>query len=207
MVLTKNLTLATRDGGNNLVIVQKSIDATGKYIARPVGTLDVFGEAGGTAHFIGNLVESSCPRQDDGSYLLGSTIIENDTQRMNMLELLAPATGADTSGDELIMEDNTAKVGSKGSSFDSTKPVFDFYYFYKDITTKKRCRHFIGQFKPSGGQDSSKAKQWNQIKIQAYSIDAIDSAAATVPTDSLFAGITVVKLDPPYQHGKVLQQV
>jgi hypothetical protein len=205
MHLTKNLTLATRDGGNNLVIVQKSIDTNGKYIART--TSDIFTETGGTAHFLGNLVESSCPRQDDGSYLLSATIIENDTQRMNMLELLAPATSADTSGDELVMEDNAAKVGSKGTSFDSTKPVFDFYYFYKDIAGKHRCRHFFGQFKPSGGQDSSKAKQWNQIKIQAYSIDANGSDAAVVPDDDLFTGITVPQLNQPYQHGKVLEAV
>jgi hypothetical protein len=203
MILTKNLTLATRDGGNNVVIVQKGIDTNGKYITRT--TTDIFSEPGGTPHFLGNLVESACPRQDDGSYLLSATIIENDIQRMNMLELLAPASGADTSGDELVMEDNAAKVGSKGSSFDTNKPVFDFYYFYKDSNGKKRCRHFIGQFKPSGGQDSSKAKQWNQIKLQAYSIDSNGSVAATVPGDSLFTGITVPQLAVPYQHGKVLQ--
>ncbi len=205
MQLTKNLSLATRDGGNNLVIVQKDIGTDGKYIART--TDDIFGEDGGTAHFLGNLVESACPRQDDGSYLLTATIIENDTERMNMLELLAPATSADTSGDELVMEDNNAKVGSKGSSFDSNKPVFDMYYFYKDIAGKHRCRYFIGQFKPAGGQDSSKAKQWNQIKISAFSIDANGSAAADAPEDSLFTGITVPALASPYQHGKVLQAV
>ncbi len=203
MVLSKNLALATRDGGNNIVIVHKDIDTNGKYIARTAD--DVFGEDGGTAHFLGNIVESSCPRQDDGSYLLSATIIENDTARMNMLELLAPASSADTSGDELIMEDNTAKVGSKGSSLDTNKPVFDIFYFYKDMNGKHRCRYFIGQFKPAGGQDSSKAKQWNQIKLQAYSIDANGSDAADAPADSLFTGMTIPALVAPYQHGKVLQ--
>jgi hypothetical protein len=203
MQLTKNLSFATRDGGNNLVIVQKKIDTTGKYIAATAA--DIFGAAANSAHFIGNLVDSGCPRQTDGSYLLSATVIENDTYRMNMLELLAPVTNADNSGDELVMEDNTAKVGSKGASFDANKPVFDIYYFYKDINGKHRCRYFIGQFQPDGGQDSSKAKQWNQIKLKAYSIDANDSEAATAPTDSLFTNITVPKLDPPYQHGKVLE--
>jgi hypothetical protein len=124
-----------------------------------------------------------------------------------MLELLAPVSSADTSGDELVMEDNTSKVGSKGASFDSNKPVFDFYYFYQSIGGKHRCRHFYGQFQPDGGQDSSKAKQWNQIKIKAYSIDAKGSVAAEAPADTVFAGITVVALTTPYQHGKVLQAV
>jgi hypothetical protein len=197
--LMQDLTKAKKHGGNYTVIVQVKIDTDGSYI--DADSTDVFGEAAGTGHVIGSQTESDFKRQSDGSRILNLTIVEQDLVRQNMLELLCPVASASSDNDELLMEDNIAKLGSSsGSSFNSSNPVFAVYHV---MAAQALCRHAFVQFKPEGGHDGQKAKQWNLIKLSAYTIDSNESDAITAPTDDVLDRFTFTSLVAPYRHGKV----
>jgi hypothetical protein len=204
--LTKNLSLSTRNGGNATYFTQLKYDAeTDKFV--DADSADVFGEAAGTVHVLGNQEESTFPRKDDGSYEFDFTIVEQDLVRQNMLELVAPVASATDEDEEVSMEDGT-KVGGATAQYDSTKPVFAFWTRLADQGGKAVFRHYIGQFAPAGGLKGQKAKQRNRLAFKVNSIDSKGSSAVAVPdADDFpeFTGVSATALTSPYLHGKVVK--
>jgi hypothetical protein len=74
------------------------------------------------------------------------------------------------------------------------------------MAEKKMFRHSFIQFKPEGGHDGQKAKQWNLIKLAAFTVDAKGSDAPGLPVDSVFTGFTIEALVAPFAHGKVFEK-
>ncbi len=198
--LAADLTKAIKSGGNLTIIQQVKVHTDGTYIDATAA--DVFGAPAGTGHVVGNQPESDFKRQSDGSRVLNVTIVEQDLVRQNMLELLCPDAGAASASDELRMEDDSATLGGSGSSYNSNNPVFAVYHFNKG---RLQMRHGFIQFKPEGGHDGYKAKQWNLIKLSAYTIDANGSPAPTLPVDAIFDDFTIAALVAPYKHSKVFE--
>jgi hypothetical protein len=199
--LLQDLTKAKKNGGNFTVIIHMDIDTDGKFIDRT--TVDCFGCPAKTGHVLGSQTESDFKRQTDGSRVLNITIAEQDLLRQNMLELICPSANSSGDNDELRMEDDTAKVGSSGNSFNSSNPVFSVFHF---MAEKKMFRHAFIQFKPEGGHDGQKAKQWNLIKLSAFTIEARGSDAPDLPADDVFDGFTIEALVAPFGHGKVFEK-
>jgi hypothetical protein len=203
--LAKNTSLSTRNGGNATYYVQLKYDAASdKFVAATEA--DVYGEAAGTVHVLGNQEESTFPRKDDGSYEFDFTIMEQDAVRQNMLELVAPVADANDEDEEVFMEDGT-KIGGGTAQYDSTKPVFAFWTRLADLGGKARYRHYIGQFAPAGGLKGQKAKQRNRLSFKVNSINSKASTAVAVPdTDDFpeFTGVSATALTSPYLHGKVV---
>jgi hypothetical protein len=191
----------TVGGGNLGLFVQLKQNADGTFAAATA--TDVFGDTAGTVHVLGSHMETGMARDDKGMYSCPVTVIEDDEDTLNSLELLAPYSPAAQEVPEDQLEDNTIIGGSAGVYGDPSKPFFLFVLFRKILGGKERARFFVGQFDRAGGSDPMKAKTRNKFKFTVKSVDA-QGLVTVLPTHARTAGMTAPTLSGGFAHGKVV---
>ena len=188
--LVPKTTDRTRGAGNALFFMQIEMKSDGTGFQALSATNDCLGVAAGAFHQIGTMDKSPVARNADGSYTVDTTILEDDTVRMNLFNAVAPydPMGANKPP-EYIAEDGTIIVSSSGNTYDPTLPVFLFVKREANLDGKARFFYFVGQFDRASKRPND-PKNWNLKDAKINSINAL-SFVTSNPTDALFTTYTV----------------
>ncbi|MEP7235245.1 MAG: hypothetical protein ABI778_08115, partial [Ignavibacteriota bacterium] len=157
-----------RGSGNEFQFNEIDRSTAGVFTTKTAGT-DFNGDIFDTWHILGSHTESPLSRDDNGLYKLEITIVENDLNRMNFLQKVAPFNTSTTKdAPELNLEDGTQLEGAGSSGGITTQPYYKAIYAGPDsVAGKKRKFYGVGQF-GKATQLPFKFNEWNVWKVTFY---------------------------------------
>lgn len=192
-LLTPNPTLRSRGGGNALWICQIELNTAGTAYQAFSGATDVLGSTAGGWHNPFTMDKSPIDRNNDGSYKIVTSFLEDDVTRMNIMNALAPYDPLSANKiPDYTAEDGTAIVTSSGNSYDPTLPVFVIAKREASLAGKNRFFYAVVQFDRASKRPND-PKNWNTKDITINTINAL-GFVVTNPADASFTGVTAPTL-------------